>query len=89
MNKNNQSTLVTLREFANDVEAHIAKGILESNGIACILNDELMSSIYPMTFTSIGGIKLLVRQEDATLALQILDQASECNIPRCGDDMED
>lgn len=67
--------LVVIREFANDYEAHIAKGVLESNGIACIINNEIMSSVYPLALTSIGYIKLLVRQEDATQANKILEDS--------------
>lgn len=69
-NGSGQSMLVVLRTFSDNVEAYIAKGVLESNGIVCILNDEIMSSVYPLTLTSIGGIKLLVRRED-------LDKAEE------------
>ena len=69
----NQSKLIVLREYWNDVEAHIAKGALETNGIPCIINNEIMSSIYPLSHTSFGAIKLLVRSEDAELAEQLLD----------------
>jgi hypothetical protein len=69
----NQSKLIVLREYWNDVEAHIAKGVLETNGIPCIINNEIMSSIYPLSHTSFGAIKLLVRSEDAELAEQLLD----------------
>lgn len=67
------STLVVLDSFNSDVEAHIAQGVLESNGVKCIINNEIMSSIYPLTLTSIGGIKLLVRREDLELAKEILN----------------
>lgn len=69
----NDTKLVVIREFANDFEAHIARGVLESNGIACIINNEIMSSVYPMAHTSIGYIKLLVRQEDEVQANKILE----------------
>lgn len=71
-NGSGQSMLVVLRTFSDNVEAYIAKGVLESNGIVCILNDEIMSSVYPLTLTSIGGIKLLVRREDLDKAEEIL-----------------
>ena len=48
------STLVVLESYNSDVEAHIARGVLESNGVKCIINNEIMSSIYPLTLTSMG-----------------------------------
>ncbi len=69
------STLIVLESYNSDVEAHIARGVLESNGVKCIINNEIMSSIYPLTLTSIGGIKLLVRREDFELAKEILNSS--------------
>lgn len=69
--------LIVIREFTNDFEAHIAKGALENNGIACILNNEIMSSVYPLTLSSIGYIKLLVREEDVAQANEILEDSED------------
>lgn len=63
---------VIIREYATDVEAHLAKGALESNGVICVINNEIMSSVYPMAFSALGFVKLLVRQEDEALANEIL-----------------
>ncbi len=63
---------VIIREYATDFEAHVAKGVLESNGVICVINNEIMSSVYPMAFSSLGFVKLLVRQEDETLANEML-----------------
>lgn len=71
-NESSKSVLVELRAYSDNVEAYIAKGVLESNGIVCILNNEIMSSVYPLTLSSIGGIRLLVRREDLDRAEEIL-----------------
>lgn len=71
-NESSKSVLVELRAYNDNVEAYIAKGVLESNGIVCILNNEIMSSVYPLTLSSIGGIRLLVRREDLDRAEEIL-----------------
>lgn len=63
---------VIIREYATGFEAHVAKGVLESNGVICVINNEIMSSVYPMAFSSLGFVKLLVRQEDETLANEML-----------------
>ena len=67
-----QPSLIILREFDNVVEAHIARGVLESNGVVCILNNEAISSIYPSLPNSLGSIQLLVREEDVEQAEAIL-----------------
>lgn len=72
MATNNEEQLIVLREFSSDVEAHIALGVLQSNGVECVLNNEILSSVYPLTMTSFGSIKLLVRSTDADIAEQIL-----------------
>ncbi len=71
-NAGNQSALIILKEYSSDAEAYIDKGLLEANGVKCILNNEIMSSIYPITFNSIGIIKLLVLKRDEETARRIL-----------------
>jgi hypothetical protein len=63
------STLVVIEVYDNPMRAEIAKSILDSAGIFCVLNDEYMSAIY-----SVGAfpMRLMVRSEDADSALQLL-----------------
>ena len=63
------STLVIIEVYDNPMRAEIAKSILDSAGIFCVLNDEYMSAIY-----SVGAfpMRLMVRSEDADSALQLL-----------------
>ena len=72
----NQPSLIILREFDNVVEAHIARGVLECNGVVCILNNEAISSIYPSLPNSLGSVQLLVREEDVEQAEAILSSAA-------------
>lgn len=73
--------IILLETFASDADAYIAKGVLETNGIPCIINNEIMSSVYPVTLTPWGGIKLLIFRRDLELARRLLgnddDQASD------------
>lgn len=64
------SKLVVLCEFDNPADAHIKKGILESNGVKCIIDNEALSSIYPFIFP----VKLLVREVDVELARKLLEE---------------
>ncbi|MBR5551402.1 MAG: DUF2007 domain-containing protein [Muribaculaceae bacterium] len=66
------STLVTLNVYNSDAEAYIAKGLLESNGIKCIVDNEIMSTIYPIPFSTIGQVRLMVLQRDENMAREIL-----------------
>ena len=66
------STLVTLKVYNSDAEAYIAKGLLESNGIKCIVDNEIMSTIYPIPFSTIGQVRLMVLQRDENMAREIL-----------------
>jgi hypothetical protein len=50
------------------LEAHLMKTKLESEDLECFLQDENMG----LFTNAIGGVKLLVREEDAEQAAQIL-----------------
>lgn len=75
MEEQNDNALVLLNVYNNAIDAHIAYGVLQSNGIACVLNNENMSSIYPMT--PVGEVRLYVRNEDVVLAEEILNSNIE------------
>jgi hypothetical protein len=66
--------LVTIRKFRDLPEALLAKGSLDSAGIECYLGDENMVRMDWFISNLLGGVKLLVKQEDAEGAGQILDQ---------------
>ena len=62
---------VTLRTFFDATEAHIIKGLLESEGIEVYLLDE-HSAAYVYTPIAVGGIRLVVKQSDIESAKEIL-----------------
>lgn len=64
--------IILLQTFISDADAYIAKGVLETNGIPCIINNEIISNVYPVTLTPWGGIKLLIFRRDLELARQLL-----------------
>ncbi|MFG6381867.1 MAG: DUF2007 domain-containing protein [Muribaculum sp.] len=68
----NDNDLVVFDTYYSDADAYIAKGVLETNGVPCIINNEIMSSVYPITVTSLGEIKLLVFRRDLELARRIM-----------------
>lgn len=65
-----QDQLIAIRQYNSNVDAHMAREILENEGIPCMLtNETFVSSVYP----SLGDIRLLVFERDAQKALEILD----------------
>ncbi len=65
---------VLLNSYNNYIEAHIAKGVLEEQGIVCWLKDEYTVTIDPILTNAIGGIKIMVAKPDAEKAWEILSQ---------------
>lgn len=70
------------------MDAHLLMGRLESEDIECWLQDENTVTINPVWTNAVGGIKLMVKKDDAVQARQILweietnrKQAVEC--PKC------
>ena len=80
------SRVVRIRQFVNVAPALLAKSVLDSAGIECFLADENTVRIDWLYSNAIGGVKLLVREEDAEAASELLDQAplNEFEIPESG-----
>lgn len=69
-NPQTMNQLVVLRTFSSSIDVEIAKSYLESAGISCFLQDEIINRAY---FANVnGGVKLLVREEELDEAIQIL-----------------
>jgi hypothetical protein len=64
---------VMIRRYQNPLEAWLSKSILDSSGIESFLVDENLVSIQ-WNSNAVGGIKLLVRSEDAETARKLLEQ---------------
>lgn len=67
--------IVILRTFPNELEAELARTILEANEIpAMVLRDDA-GGMYP-SLTFIHGVRLVVHADDAREALELLDAPS-------------
>jgi len=80
---------ILLNSYGNYVEAHIAKGVLEEEGIASWLKDENTVTIDTILTNAVGGIKLMVAREDAQRAWELLtalrkEQQQKISCPKCG-----
>ena len=80
---------VIIRTFQNYFNAHIILTRLRSEGIDCFLRDEFTVTVDPVLSNAVGGIKLIVSNqqlEEAKILLENFDdeyrQSAVC--PRCG-----
>jgi len=55
------------------------QALLESNSIDCRLKDAYSAVMAPFLANAIGGIKLMVREEDIGTANQLLEEAGYVN----------
>jgi hypothetical protein len=68
--------LVTVRIFASEFEADIAKAALEAFGIDCMLSRDDCGGQRPHLLLG-AGIRLLTRSDDAERAEEVLTGGSE------------
>jgi len=69
-------SIVVLRTFANELEAEIARVVLDAHDIpAFVLRDDA-GGMYP-SLTFVHGVRLLVRRDDAEEALAVLDTVED------------
>jgi predicted RNA-binding Zn-ribbon protein involved in translation (DUF1610 family) len=69
--------MVTLRSFDNYFLANIILTKLQDAGVECYLKDENTVTIDPILSNAIGGIKLVVKERDATEARELLQLFDE------------
>lgn len=63
---------VVVRTFATHIEADLASSALAAAGIDTSIRADDCGGVYPFK----GGIELLVAQEDATAAAEVLDTSA-------------
>ena len=54
--------MVEVYRAAGEVEAQIIKGLLESNGIPCLLQSNAAPSVHPFVFDGMGAVKIMVKE---------------------------
>src|ERR1051326_4002721 len=65
--------LIPVRQFRDMPDALLAKGLLESAGIECYFGDDNIVRLDWFISNLVGGVKLLVKPEDAAFAHDILE----------------
>ncbi len=71
-----KTTLLTTVNTA--VEAHLIKGMLNNNGIECMITNENVSTILPHYNNMLGGgIRIMVAEEDFDKAITLVNDHLE------------
>ncbi len=70
---NDAEKMVTVERFLDPVQAQIAKGMLESVGIACFLQGEHANHMVPLAFR----VRLQVLESDVSEARELLQNANQ------------
>ncbi len=60
--------MVAVYQAAGEAEAHIIKGLLESNGIHCLLKSNAAPSVHVFTINGLGEVKVMVEESVAEKA---------------------
>ena len=72
--------MVTVARYTNLLEAHIARGRLESEGIAAFIADENIIWANWLLADAIGGVQLRVPLEDSVRARRILSEVDGTDV---------
>jgi DNA-directed RNA polymerase subunit RPC12/RpoP len=75
----NWQTIITLTQ---PHEAHLAKGVLESEGIETIIHDDVTAQVNNFYSNAIDGVKVLIKESDIQKGLVILKQGGYINEPK-------
>jgi len=62
---------------SGQIQAHVIKGRLESEGIPVLLRYDSGSTVFALTVDGLGEVQILVPREEAARARQILSQSED------------
>ena len=71
---------IVLETFSNRIEAEMAAGLLESEGIEAMVRADDAGGAYPM-LQFVRGVRLMVAKEDEARAREILAAMAEAGDP--------
>jgi hypothetical protein len=71
------ANLVVVRAYGDRLEAELARGSLEASGIPAMIQGDTAGGMREHLAWSGAGFKILVREEDATAAREVLTTPAE------------
>ena len=70
-------SFISVQSFNNYIDAHIILGRLKDEGIECWLKNEATTTIIPVWTMAIGGIQLMVTQDQLKRASSVLQRIAD------------
>lgn len=77
MQKEDDEKWIIFNLYDDPVEANIAKGVLETNDIPCVIMNEIMSSVLPISPSPVGQIKLMIPERYLKEATSLIKNQAE------------
>jgi len=74
--------LIEIHRAANDEEALVIRGLLESQGIRCILRSPVVHAVHPFSMDGLGEVRILVAEADELEAKALLSSSGKRIPPR-------
>ncbi len=71
------SSLIKIATFHNPMDAHVAQGLLEAEGLPSYIEGEHANLALSYVGSAVGGVRLLVSAAHRQLALEVLERAEE------------
>jgi hypothetical protein len=68
-----ETKLVKVYRAAGEAEAMVIKGLLESNGIPCLLRSNAAPSIHAFAVDGMGEVNIMVRESMAVHAKRLIE----------------
>ena len=65
--------LICIKNYNNRTEAEIVKSLLEASGIEAVVSADDCGGMRPHLLLGTNGTRLLVKEEDAQKALEVLE----------------
>ena len=65
--------LICIKNYNNRIEAELVKGLLEASGIEAIISADDCGGMRSHLLLGTNGTRLLVKEEDAQKALEVLE----------------
>jgi len=66
--------LYTVKTFTYPSDAAVMRSFLDANGVQTFLNNEINAQVDPLLSNALGGVQLMVPNEQAELALNLLHE---------------
>lgn len=64
--------MVLFKDYRTEADAYVDKGLLEENGIECVVLNNALTSIYPAPDSTMGRVSLYIEEGKEKEALELL-----------------